>query len=246
MKTRRLAIWAVGATVALLAVLAAPAQNTATQPAVRETKPAPPPAKASPSATPAPTAPNNQPLVAQTPAVPQLSPWAEEMVKLAHAAIDENVMLSFVDNAAGTFNLASDHIIYLRDVGIPDDVITAMMQHDADIASGLRPLLASTVATTPRDIQLFLASAKAHAATNAPAKPAPAPPAQVAPPAPPQEFAALDFPGLWTEPEPGPDLAQPAKLYPVREPYPVQLTDPILVVPGQGRVPNVFILQMFR
>jgi hypothetical protein len=37
-----------------------------------------------------------------------------------------------------------------------------------------------------------------------------------------------------------------AKLYAVREPYPEQITDPIIVLRYPGPMPNVQVLEMFR
>ena len=78
------------------------------------------------------------------PAVPEPAPSADkslppnirpstplaEVVKLAQSGVDESVMLAFVKNSAGTFNLGSDEIIYLNDLGVPDGVVTAMIQRD--------------------------------------------------------------------------------------------------------------------
>ena len=58
---------------------------------------------------------------------------AAEVVKLAQAGVEEVVMLSFVTNAPNTFNLSSDAIIYLNDIGVPGTVVTAMLQHDQTV-----------------------------------------------------------------------------------------------------------------
>jgi hypothetical protein len=57
------------------------------------------------------------------------SPLAE-VIKLVQADVDENVIFSYVTNSTGLFNLDSDTIIYLSDLGVPNEVVTAMMQHD--------------------------------------------------------------------------------------------------------------------
>ena len=69
----------------------------------------------------------------------------KEVVKMAEAGIDAGVMLSFVTNSAGTFNLGSDQIIYLNDLGLPNQVVTAMIQHDQEFGSGAGMVGASTV-----------------------------------------------------------------------------------------------------
>jgi len=62
-------------------------------------------------------------------AITPLEP-AAEIVKLAQAGVDESVMLAFVTNSAHKFNLGSDQIIYLTDIGVPNSVVTSMLQHD--------------------------------------------------------------------------------------------------------------------
>ena len=75
----------------------------------------------------------------------RLSPWTSEIVKLAESGIDEDVILSFIENS-GTFNLSADQIVYLNDLGLSSELITAMLRHDQEIISGLRPL---TTASEP-------------------------------------------------------------------------------------------------
>ena len=72
-------------------------------------------------------------VVAQAATSPQsvnLTGPATDLVKLAQAGVDQDVMLSFVTNSPHTFNLTSDAIIYLNDIGVPGTVVTSMIQHD--------------------------------------------------------------------------------------------------------------------
>jgi hypothetical protein len=55
---------------------------------------------------------------------------AAEIVKLTRAGVDESVMLAFVTNSPNTFNLTSDGVIYLNDIGVPDMIVRSMIQHD--------------------------------------------------------------------------------------------------------------------
>ena len=64
-----------------------------------------------------------------------LAPSAAEVARLAQSGLEENVMLAFVTNSASAFSLGSDQIIYLNDIGVPGNVVTAMIQHD----QALRP-----------------------------------------------------------------------------------------------------------
>jgi hypothetical protein len=76
-----------------------------------------------------------------------------QVVHLVQAGIDESIVQSYVTNSPSTFNLDSDRIIYLTDLGVPTSLMTLMMQRD-------------------RTIQQQIASSQT---------PPPAPPAPVAP-----------------------------------------------------------------
>lgn len=167
---------------------------------------------------------------------PRLSPWTKEIVKLTQSGIEEGVIVAFIENA-GTFGLGADQVIYLNDIGVSGQVIGAMLQHDRELVSGERWL---TIVSEPPYEPLFVGKAvagsepaaepvKSTAVTPLPvvepaaaAKPAAAP-AQVAPVQeslePTSRFTSL------------PTTQSPEKkrpLYPVREPYPVELLPPIV------------------
>ncbi len=57
---------------------------------------------------------------------------------MAQAGVSEEVMLSYIDNAQHPFNLNSDGVVYLNDLGVTAGVITSMIQKDAQL--GTAPL----------------------------------------------------------------------------------------------------------
>ena len=67
----------------------------------------------------------------QAPDPMKLSPTAQELVKLHESMVDESVMLTFVDHSKYPFNLTADQIVYLQDIGVIDEVLSAMIQRDA-------------------------------------------------------------------------------------------------------------------
>ncbi|MGN6642006.1 MAG: DUF6600 domain-containing protein, partial [Verrucomicrobiota bacterium] len=78
----------------------------------------------------------NAPVQVVSPAIPptnSLSAPALEIVKLAQAGVDESVMMAYVTNSANVFNLGSDDIVYLNDIGVSSPVITAMIQRDQSV-----------------------------------------------------------------------------------------------------------------
>jgi len=68
-----------------------------------------------------------------------------QVVKLAQAGVDEGIIQAYVTNSTGTFNLDSDKIIYLKDTGIPTDLVMEMIQHD----TGLQAQIAATAPPPP-------------------------------------------------------------------------------------------------
>ena len=106
----------------------APAAQTETPSAVSD--PPPPP---QPDSPPASAAPDNATVsTALPPNIYPTSPLAQ-VVRLSQAGVDSGIVLTFVTNSSGTFNLDSDKIIYLRDIGVPNEIITAMMQRDQQL-----------------------------------------------------------------------------------------------------------------
>ena len=165
----------------------------------------------------------------------QLSGWVAELAKMVQGGIPDEVMLSFI-NSAGSFNMGADQIIYLHDLGVSSEVITAIMQHDSDIATGRLPMTPPT-ALSPSSVQTAFVPAQAPVQPNrAEAEQLPSAPL-------PDEFAASPPPYFFgpapSEPEPKPEL------YPVRKPYPVKLLDPIVVYRMEPRPANIQLLYDF-
>jgi hypothetical protein len=188
------------------------------------------------------------------------SPWFTELGKLARAGIEEQVMLSFVDSA-GTFNLVPDQIVHLRDLGVSVEIISAILQHDSEIALGLRVVPASTVPESSPALKGLLVAAPAPSAPTTPEakvetaeksamqneEATPAAVAESAPSVVPQPVAC---PSPAAQPAAvSVQLAQnctsPAELSPVRKPYPEQLTNPIIMVRAAGRIPNLVVIEGF-
>jgi hypothetical protein len=142
MKTKNLWKWSLGACLAVLPFLGC-GQRTSTNPppvafanepvaiaplpvSATDTNVAPPPDVAEQNLETAPVS-----VVSSIkPPTNSISPAAAEIVKLAQAGVDENVMLAYITNSSRVFNLNSDDLVYLKDVGVPPSVVTAMIQRD--------------------------------------------------------------------------------------------------------------------
>ena len=74
------------------------------------------------------TAPTTAPAIVPPNILPT-SPLAQ-VVRLTQAGVDQSIIMVYVTNSSRTFNLDSDKIIYLSDLGLPTELVTAMMQRD--------------------------------------------------------------------------------------------------------------------
>jgi hypothetical protein len=152
----------------------------------------------------------------------------DEVERLTKAKVDEGVVLAYVINSAGTFNLTADQIVRLKNLGVSPQVVNAMIQHDQELISGARPLTAASPPSLPTALQAFLAAHPQPAGTTTapaatPAAPAPAPAQVIA-----DDDSNADGDWIYVEPDDVPD--QPASAGPVRVPYPVKLNDPIVIL----------------
>ena len=106
-------------------------------------QPPPPPDTSAPPVEPQATA----------PAPTDLSPAASEVVKLATSGVGEDVILAYVQNSQGGFNLSATHVVYLRDLGVSSDLITAMMNRDASVRTQGAPAQAPPPPPVPQPVE---------------------------------------------------------------------------------------------
>lgn len=97
---------------------------------------------------------NTTPVISEEipPSVPanlKISEAAEKVIKLAQSGVDESVLMAYVDKSAVRFDLDADEILYLSDLGVPSNVISAMLRHDGDDPSKALTAAANTEATQP-------------------------------------------------------------------------------------------------
>jgi hypothetical protein len=101
-------------------------------------------------ATPATNVPIGQ-VINPTPVFPatlKLTAAAGEIAKLAQAGVNVGVMLASVTNSPSTFNLGADEIVYLNDLGVAPEVMTAMIQHDQQLREASQPVAVAAAAPT--------------------------------------------------------------------------------------------------
>jgi hypothetical protein len=177
----------------------------------------------------------------RAPVAPEVSSALADFLRMTRTGVDESGLLTCVKTASGAFDLGADQIIYLQKLGVSGRVIIAMLQHDANLLSG------GASAHTQGLIKPSALANQDNKQTNS------APglsPAQVSPftvsssRASELEAQASALPRPYTLS----DLAQAGQddqpeLYPVRKPYPVKLSDPIIVLRAPTLTPNLVVVQ---
>ncbi len=143
--------------------------------------------KANPAPAPAPTAaPAEIPTTPATaaapvePAVPpsiEISPALAEVVKLVQGGVGEDVLMAYVTNSTEVFDLGSEQILYLHDLGVPSHLITALIQQDSTPEALARKQAVAT-ATAPAPAPAAVAPTTTTTTAQAPAVVYTVPPAE--------------------------------------------------------------------
>jgi hypothetical protein len=162
-----------------------PAAPVATSPAAATIVAAPSPAPDSaPAEAPAPAGETNDVAVAAVPAQrPPLPTVVNEILDLSAAAVGDQVLLEYVKKAQVAYELSADDVLYLKDVGLSDDVIAAIVRRGNELREQGAPRAAVQATTAPPPP----VTATAEAAPNPPPQtvtqvPPPAQPATVTQP----------------------------------------------------------------
>ena len=91
---------------------------------------------------------SQEPLQRVPPANLKLPPALNEIVELAESGIGDSVLLAYVENSKAEYQLSSDEIVYLSDLGVSAPVIAAMIHH-GKTAGESGPVVADNV---PADV----------------------------------------------------------------------------------------------
>jgi len=81
--------------------------------------------------------------------VVRLAPGAEDVLKLSRAKVGDDVIVAFVQNPGRRYNLTADEVLYLRKAGVPDRVLTAMLNQSSRPALPAPPPAAPAPSTPP-------------------------------------------------------------------------------------------------
>ena len=75
-----------------------------------------------------------QPAAATQAAVPQLSYGVPEILQLSQAKIGDSTIIAYVQNSGNNYGLNAAQIIYLRQQGVSDAVVNAMLKQRSQSA----------------------------------------------------------------------------------------------------------------
>jgi hypothetical protein len=155
-----------------------------------------------------------KPLPAEFVLPPNVQPGKSltDLIRLAQAGAEEGVLLAFVTNSPNTFNPRADDIVYLKDIGVSEGVVSAMLQRDEKLKAAMAgaPSAPAPLVMTGTNGVPQVPYAAAPTYTTPPAPPAPAPVEYVPesappPPAPvseeyyPEFYDALAPYGSWVD-----------------------------------------------
>ena len=114
---------------------------------------------------------NAAPIQVIAPARVSLPTVPAEVLRMSEAGISDDVITSYIQNAASTYMLEANQIVYLRDVGVSSAVLNALVTHSQAAASGQAAEAASgaTSAQTAFSQETPSATAPSTAPVNGPA-----------------------------------------------------------------------------
>jgi hypothetical protein len=78
----------------------------------------------------------------------KLPDGARDVLNLSAAHVSEDTIVSFIDSSAANYSLNASEIIHLRDQGVSDRVISAMLNHRPEVAEARARIAARTEAGT--------------------------------------------------------------------------------------------------
>ncbi|HOK76305.1 MAG TPA: hypothetical protein PLW35_01115 [Verrucomicrobiota bacterium] len=102
---------------------------------------------------------------------PQLSPGVADIVELAQKGVGDTVLVEYVKKSAQGFDLSADEILYLKDIGVSEEVIAEMLKHKSTLAQ--EPTKTETVPAQAPAQPTSTESTSSVASTAAPATPEP-------------------------------------------------------------------------
>ena len=111
------------------------------------------------------------PVAASQPA-PQLSYGVPQVLQLVQAKVSDGIIVSYIQNSGTIYSLKADEIVYLKQAGVSDPVLNAMLAQRSRLTGSTEP--AATTASSPAASVQTDTPAPTPAELPAPTTPAPA------------------------------------------------------------------------
>jgi hypothetical protein len=108
-----------------------------------------------------------QPIVASQPS-PQLSYGVPQVLQLVQAKVSDGVIVSYIQNSGTIYSLKAGEIVYLKQLGVSDNVLNAMLSQRSRLTGSTDPATTSASAP-PTSAPAASDQTYAAAATAAPA-----------------------------------------------------------------------------
>src|ERR1017187_23171 len=97
-----------------------------------------------------------QPAAASQPA-PQLSYGVPQVLQLVQAKVSDGIIVSYVQNSGTIYSLNAGEIVYLKQQGVSDPVLSAMLNQRSRLTGSTEP--ATTPASSPAATQTYATAA---------------------------------------------------------------------------------------
>ena len=101
-------------------------------------------------------APQTAPLETTVALPPDIAPDSPlgQVVKLVQAGVEPGVIKTFINNCGSAFNLNAEKIIAMTDLGVPTELVNAMMDHDKRIYAAANLPPPSAPAPVPANVEV--------------------------------------------------------------------------------------------
>jgi hypothetical protein len=117
----------------------------------------------------------NQAQQVVAPAQLKLTPALADVIRMVQAGVGEDVLMTYITNSTDVFNMGSDEILYLHDLGVPTSVITTLIQRDSTPEALARKQAANAVQPLPPGVALTAPATNVYPTKAAALPAAPAP-----------------------------------------------------------------------
>src|ERR1017187_7678046 len=91
-----------------------------------------------------------QPAAASQPA-PQLSYGVPQVLQLAQAKVSDGIIVNYIQNSGTIYSLKADEIVYLKQQGLSDNVLNAMLNQRSRLTGSTEHATSTASSTTASD-----------------------------------------------------------------------------------------------